>query len=220
MGFNQKILDEEDEKLAEVLSKLSVKNLYLTSLGNSISAGYSFQHNSKPLLLRNVTLIEKMAEKNIETSIFHFARAQNNSDQHVDRWIETNLKLSDMHLYNLTDMHKPDTPYKNPNEAVKYYDLNPKFNPGLKDVITTTDNNMANIIIYNGGTGSFLDNITRKGNRFYIYGFKEDNISIEAILRKVQIFNRDYNANTQIYLCGIPKLLGSKLIDIVVNNKN
>ena len=60
--------------------------------------------------------------------------------------------------------------------------------------------NEANIIVYNGATGSFLDNFTRKGRHLNFYGFYRDFKSMEAVLKTIYLKNPD----TQVYVCGIP----------------
>ena len=91
---------------------------------------------------------------------------------------------------------------------------------GLNDILTNKNINTANIIIYNGCTGSFLDNISRgsivKG--LTLKGFKRDFSSLEAILKYINTKNRYDNTNTQIYICGVPNFLGINISEII--NKN
>lgn len=69
----------------ETLKQNSVKitNLRLISLGNSIASGYSMVRSTKPLLLRNESLEEVLQKENITLERHHFARAQNNNDEHI-----------------------------------------------------------------------------------------------------------------------------------------
>jgi len=87
----------------------------------------------------------------------------------------------------------------------------------MQDVILETSPDMANIVLYNGCTGSFLDNVSRKGKVHHklTYGVKRDTYGIEATLKFIQTFNRTKNINTQVYLCGAPDYLGLGITEII-----
>ena len=85
------IQNEKNMKLAEKLSNSGVKNLRITSAGNSIASGYSMTRTIKPLLLRNESLKEEMEKKNITLEVHNFSRAQNNNDEHVFEWLIANI---------------------------------------------------------------------------------------------------------------------------------
>ena len=93
------------EDLVEVLKQNNVKitNLRLISLGNSIASGYSMVRSTKPLLLRNESLEEVLKEENINFERHHFARAQNNNDEHIFGWLVSNIKESEIHRMNRSD---------------------------------------------------------------------------------------------------------------------
>ena len=88
---------------------------------------------------------------------------------------------------------------------------------GLQDIILEYNPNMANIVIYNGCTGSFLDNITRNGKltEKLTYGINRDTYGLEAILKYIQSENRINNTNTQVYICGVPNFLGINISEII-----
>lgn len=88
---------------------------------------------------------------------------------------------------------------------------------GLQEILFEKSNNLANIIIYNGATGSFLDNITRNGklSQKLTYGIKRDITSLEATLKIIQEKNRNSSLNIQLYLCGAPNFLGLHISDII-----
>lgn len=205
-----------NERLASVLSKFGIKNVRITSLGNSIGSGYSMVRSIKPLLLRNTTLSKILSAKGIELDTHHFARAQNNSDKHVLEWLETNIKESEIHKMNRSDYsgEKTSMPAHIHEEAIdEFYPTEMEQDMGLKDAITESDENMANIVVYNGGTGSFLDGLTRHGSlkQQLLHGVKRDIKNIEASLKIIQANNRSGKSNTQVYLCGAPNFLGMGL---------
>ena len=94
--------------------------------------------------------------------------------------------------------------------------LYPLFaNISIEDLIS--NENASNIIVYNGATGSFLDNVTRGGKHYLTYGIKRDCVSIESFLKYIQEYNRSNNTNIQVYLCGVPSIL--KASDIFINTR-
>lgn len=201
-----------NEILANILEKYKIKNLRLTSMGNSIASGYSLARTTKPLLLRNESIKDIMNMHNIELERYHFARAQNNSDEHVFEWLTSNIKESEIHRLNQIDYSNNPVSMKtnglNNEKIQEYYNTNLSSDKGLQDILFEVKDNLANIIIYNGATGSFLDNITRNGklSRKLTFGIKKDITSIEAILQMIQEKNRNKGLNIQIYLCGAPKI--------------
>lgn len=87
----------------------------------------------------------------------------------------------------------------------KYYPLELEEDVGLRDIIEINDKDTANIIIYNGLTGSFLDVLTRGGNLLHAFkAFDRDLDNFKAFLKYVYLVN----PSTQIYVCGVPNLLG------------
>ena len=102
----------------------------------------------------------------------------------------------------------------------RFYPLNQLSNKGFRDIALESNSTLANILIYNGCTGSFLDNITRQGkfSQMFMYGIKRDLTAIEATLKLIQSNNRLNNSNTQVYICGVPNFLGLN-ISSLINNK-
>ena len=207
-----------NEDLACFLSQDKKNYLSLTSLGNSIATGYSGKDMIKPLLLRNesLELVLKMNHINLETH--SFARAQDNCDEHIFNWLINNTLENEINKMVHMDFGKEETSMLNPglNEEnlEKYYPMYSDNNKGLRDIIANNDLDRANIVVYNGYTGSFLDNITRKGKHFNLYGFKRDLISLEAVLKYIYLTS----PNTQIYVVGVPNLLGINITQLI--NKN
>ncbi|MBQ2639881.1 MAG: hypothetical protein IJF92_03870 [Bacilli bacterium] len=210
--------------LGDMFKRNGIKNLNLVSVGNSIASGYSIQRTIEPLLLRNETIEGVMNSYGVNLERHAFARAQNNNEEHVFEWLTSNIKESEInkmvrHDYgsNLTSM---PVSYLDSRLMNKYYPIKIKDDKGLLDIINNDDKETANILVYNGCTGSFLDNVTRGGklSEMFTYGIKRDIKGLEATLKYIQNNNRTEDTNTQVYLCGAPDYLGLKITNII-NNK-
>lgn len=219
--------DIESKELAKDLvktlkqSNVKINNLRLISLGNSIASGYSMVRTIKPLLLRNKSLEEELNKENIILERHHFARAQNNNDEHVFGWLISNIKESEIHQMNRSDYSgsasSMATKGLTKEQIDEYYPLNMKEDFGLADLIKEKKLDIANIVIYNGCTGSFLDAATRNGNltQQLMAGVNRDTTSFEAVLKYIQEQNRQYNSNTQVYVCGAPNFLGLRISELI-----
>ena len=97
------IQNEKNKELADKLASKGIKNLRITSVGNSIASGYSMMRTIKPLLLRNESLKEEMEKKNITLEVHNFSRAQNNNDEHVFEWLIANITENEINRYNRMD---------------------------------------------------------------------------------------------------------------------
>lgn len=226
MNYN-KILERQaqlNNNLAITLIQAGIKEVILTSLGNSIATGYSLVRKVQPLLLRNESIKDILKKHEIDLDILHFARAQNNGDEHIYDWVVNNRKLSDINKSVQVDYGNCKTSMATPGfdktKINEYYPTYLEDDKGLSDVILNSNDNLANIVVYNGCTGSFLDNVTRQGkvSQKLTYGLNRDIKGLEATLKFIQLNNRFNNINTQVYLCGAPNWLGIHLTDIL-NNK-
>lgn len=212
-------LNKNTEKLASQLERLGIKKFYLTGAGNSLMSGYSTIFKTAPLFKRNTNLTAIFAKHDIDVITTHFARSQNNNDEHIYHYFHANISEQEMYRYNRIDNLKPDTPVvgMTEEEIAKYYPENPALNHHFKDSVLTKENDRANILVYIGATGSFLDNITRGGFPKIISGFKRDFTSISATLKDIQSSNRHDGTNTEVYLVGIPRYMGTSVTDILIN---
>lgn len=216
--MKQELLNDE---LAWLFSKNGIKNFRLLGLGNSIISGYSMVRTTEPLLLRNESLVSIMKKHDIAVECYHYARAQNNNDEHLYDWLVLNTKLSEIHKMNRSDYGNGTTSMPTHNldlsKLEEYYPLEMAKDLGLQEAVLGTAVDMANVIVYNGCTGSFLDNVTRggKATQMFSYGIKRDTCSLEAILKFIQANNRENNTNTQVYICGVPNFLGLGLSEII-----
>lgn len=160
--------------------------------------------------------MEIMKDHGITLVRKHFARAQNNNDEYIASWVIRNIKESEIYKMNRNDYE--DSPTKMPvkinglNRQLieEYYPREIADDQGLSDIILESGFGVANIVIYNGCTGSFLDNVTRNGyvSQKLTYGVKRDLPGIRTVLNYIQTHNRDNNTNTQVYICGAPNFLG------------
>ena len=217
-----KLQEELNKKLGSLLASNGIKKLRLTSVGNSIASGYSLVRTTKPLLLRNESIKNVLDKFNINLERHNFARAQNNNDEHINEWLLTNKKESEINKLNILDYDKNSKIHMQTNELTDekikdYYPISIKEEKGMQDIILESNDDLANIVIYNGATGSFLDNITRNGTLSHklTYGIKRDITSIESTLKIIQNNKRNNNTNTQVYLCGVPNYLGLNITNII-----
>lgn len=213
-------LQQANQEVANKLKTVGIKKVNITCVGNSISSGYSMLHKIKPLLEHNESLSKDFMEEGLSLSKYHFARAQDNSDAKIYRWLEENNTLSDIYQMNRRDYE--GSPQSMPiakdkagnaigiteEELESYYPKNSNDNPHFQDVVNP-NYQTANIIIYNGATGSFLDNETRKGPHKLTGGINKDIMAIDAFMQKINILNDQSltKPGTQVYLVGAPKFL-------------
>ena len=207
-------IQEINKEVANKMSKIGIRYINMVAVGNSISSGYSMVHTVKPLLYYNETLEEDI--KGLST--YHFARAQDNCDAHIYRWLQENCDLREIYQLNRRDYGEFQSlmplAFDSNGEKIgmtkekmeQYYPLSLPNYPRFKDLITP-QKDTANIIIYHGGTGSFLDNITRNGCHKLTYGIKKDIGAIDSFMEEVTLLNeKDTSKNpTQVYLCGAPE---------------
>lgn len=208
-----KILERNNNRFATLLAEMGVSKLNLICLGNSISSGYSFSSFTKPLLLRNESIKNAMQAESIDLSRYHFARPEDNNDEHIYSWLINDVKLSEICKQNRFDIVNMKATGITETNIDVYYPLDDDTT--IKGLLL--DDKSINIIVYNGATGSFLDNVTRGGRHILTYGIKRDCMSIEATLKYIQEINRYKDKKIQVYLCGAPKLLG--LSDAFINTR-
>jgi len=206
-------LERNNNRLARILKSYNISKINMICCGNSISSGFSFTSNTKPLLFRNENIEDIFSENLIDLNRYHFARAEDNNDEHILSYLLNDTKLSEickLNRFDLTAMKATGVDESNIDEL---YPLNDDTT--IKGLISDYDS--SNIIIYNGATGSFLDNVTRGGKHYLTHGIKRDCTSIEAFLKYIQEYNRVNGTNIQVYLCGAPSLL--KASDLFINTR-
>lgn len=217
----KELLDETNRKLIEELSKNHIKKLIISSIGNSISTGFSMCNSSTPLLKRNETLKNHATNGNIFLETHQFAREENNSDEHTLNAFNQNKKESRFNRESRRDYNayiEKNMPLLTESEIDYYYPEKLEEDKGMQDTIFESGDSIANFVIYNGGTGPFLDNLTRKGKHF-LNGISKDVGSIESILSKIQFNNRQNYGKTQVYLCGAPRIALPLASTLAINTR-
>lgn len=209
----RKKLSNINNDFIEMLKRLEIENINLTSFGNSIATGYAMNDDIYPMLKRNDDLFNKLEEHNISVRIHSFARAQDNNDEHLLDWIINNKKESEINKlvhedFNKNNKNKMDIRGLKQEYLEELYPTKLENDIGLQDLIKQGTESEPNIIVYNGATGSFLDNITRHGKHLNLHGFYRDFKSMEATLKTIYLIN----PNTQVYVCGIPNLTKLNLV--------
>lgn len=200
-------LSNANDRFIKMLERVGIKNIHLTSFGNSIATGYAMNDDIYPMLKRNKDLLERIKQLQINASFHSFARAQDNNDEHLLDWIVNNISESEINKlvhvdFDAQNKNSMDARGIKSEDVDKLYPSNPEIDMGLQDLVKLNSKDLANIIVYNGATASFLDNLTRHGKHLNLYGFFRDFKSMEAILKTIYLIN----PNTQVYICGIPNL--------------
>lgn len=213
-------IGEDNLELLELLKDNGIKELVITALGNSISTGFSFCDENKPLLDRNVLLETMCEEYGIDLHKYYFARSENNSDQNIFNWIINNYTEKEMNRMNRRDYRKESNKDLLTEEKIEeYYGEDKASDVHIQDILFNTVDDTSNIVIYNGLTGSFLDNVTRGGKHKLTNGIHKDMSYVESILGLIQNFNRENGSNTEVYLCGVPRVLNTGIQESFMNKK-
>jgi len=206
-----------NETVAEILLRNHITYVNLVAIGNSISSGFRMKGEILPLVHYNQTIQGIFASKGIFYHPYTFARYSNNNDEHVYSWLVNNIKESQMNKLIRADIEVEHVIENGCQVHEEYYPLELEEDKGLSDILLESKEEKATIVIYNGATGSFLDNVTRQGLPKIFSGFQRDYTSMEAVLKYIQELNRQQGTNIQVYLCGIPNLLQQGLNNLVVN---
>lgn len=214
-------LRKTNEELISELSNLDIRKIQISSIGNSIATGFSAMSTNRPLLSRNESLPEIAKANGIKLDTYQFSRFENNSDEHTLNSLLSNKKESAFNAESRCD-------YKNfrmngkqllsKEQALSYYPEDVQEDRGMADVLLDAQDGLANFVIANVGTGAFLDNWTRGGHHLFTNGIAKDRAYIESLLGIIQFYNRQNYANTQVYLCGAPRILNTPLTDIFINS--
>lgn len=160
-------------------------------------------------------------KNNIDIVTYQLSRSENNNGCIVSDWIRRNLSEADCYKWNIADYMRAiedGTPLLD-LEFIKKYFINPS-NTGIKDVIFSSNDELANIVILNLGIGSFLDIFMRKGKKSLNSirnSFERDRSGIVSILEMVQSSNRNDKTKTQIYLCGAPNVSRTFITNLFMN---
>lgn len=216
-------LDKVNEELIHFMRDYPKSSISLTAIGNSISDGFSMSEPGKMLLDRNLGLIDYGKISGVDVSTYQLSRSENNNSLEVARWIIENCCEKDSHRWNRVDYERA---IKNGSPLLDQGQVDEYFSSGsekkIQDVIFNPNKDNANIVILNLGTGSFLDVVTRHGSLSLpnvFFSVKRDVFGIVSILELIQNNNRKNNSNTQVYLCGAPRIMNTVITDIFMNPK-
>ena len=216
-------LEQVNEELVRFMRDYPKDKLSLTAIGNSISDGFSISEPGRLLLDRNLGLIDFGKSNGLDVQTYQLSRSENNNSLAVANWIIQNCCEKDSYNWNIADYRRA---IENEKPLLTEKEINEFFaggsNKKIQDVIFDTNKANANIVILNLGTGSFLDVVTRHGSLSIpsIFGSVDRDIyGINAILEFIQNNNRLHNSNTQLYLCGAPRILNTAVTDIFMNSK-
>lgn len=214
-------LSETNEKLIQYIKDYPKESIYLTAIGNSISNGFSISEPGRLLLDRNRELIEVGKSQGIDVKTTQLSRSENNNALFVAEWIRTNCCEKDSHIWNVEDYRRHA---REGNPLLTEEEMDEFFKNGkteqIQDVIFDGNPTVANIVILNLGTGSFLDIVTRHGSLTLPTLFdslNRDTRGISQILEFIQNNNRENGAHTQIFLCGAPRIVNTILTDLFMN---
>lgn len=214
-------LDEINEKFVEYMKNYPKKSISLTAIGNSISDGFSFSEPDRPLLDRNLELIELAKRNGLVIKKNQLSRSENNNSLAVASWIRNGCTEQDCYDWNKEDYRRNAREGKtllSDEEIEKYFSNGNK--ESIEDVILNPLED-ANIVIINLGTGSLLDVLVRSGKITFSNisnSVQRDLRGISEILELIQDNNRQNNSHTQVYLCGAPRVMDTQITDLVMNN--
>ena len=216
-------LEKANEELVKFMRDYPKDKLSLTAIGNSISDGFSMSEPGKLLLDRNLGLVDYGKNNGLDVQTYQLSRSENNNALAVSNWIIQNCCEKDSYNWNIADYRRA---IKSGSPLLTEDEINKFFSGGsdkqIQDIIFDTSKTNANIVILNLGTGSFLDVVTRHGSLSIpniFHSVDRDIYGINSILELIQNNNRKNNSNTQIYLCGAPRIVNTAITDIFMNSK-
>lgn len=202
---NLQIQAEQNKVLSSRVAKLfenidGNKPLNISSMGNSISSGYSKCDEMIPLLARTSLYKEGYQDVNF----YSYARVRRNEERNVLNWYDVNIEHMEINNLLIADILAKEEQYARfgERELGEYQKFAKRTNLGMQDYVQLDKN----IIIYNGLSGSFTDTL-RKGNIHdkakLLSCFKKDYEDLKALLKQ---FYRD-NPHVQVYVCGLPDFM-------------
>lgn len=216
-------LDQTNEELVKFMRDYPKDKIILTAIGNSISDGFSMSEPGRVFLDRNLGLVNIGQNNGIPVETYQLSRAFNNNALAVANWIRENCSEKESYRWNKEDykrLIRKGDPLLTEEEIEEFF--KDGSDKGVQEILFNADKKAANIVILNLGTGSFLDVITRHGSLTIPNIFRSvdrDMYGISDILEMIQNNNRSNNSNTQIYLCGAPRIINTALTDIFMNSK-
>ena len=209
-----------NKKLADKFMELGITHFRLTSLGNSLALGLSLVRGNQLLLYRNLSLSDVMDEASIALERYHFACIRGNSEVDIYSFLVNNVKESSilemnfkdyMNIFDCFSLYQLDNRENMPPYSSSYFDK------GIRDLVLESAEGLANVIVYQGCTNSltkaFFDK--KKMVTTFLFEKRDDFNRLSSILDYFQMMNRINGSTTQIYLCGVPDVLGLHFSEII-----
>ncbi len=211
--LEEKTIENEiiSEEFLTMLEKLGIEKLNIASVGNSISAGYSKCDKIMPFLMRSA-----LYNQSDNINYYSYARVRRNEEINVLRWYNRNISHPEINALNIDDLvvkkHAYVQKYWNGSTIKNYEELANAKKDGLRD-FNLMDNS---IIIYNGLTGAVTNAIRRgtvKDKLKFWKNFRKDIIDCKLLFSQIYLDN----PHTQVYICGLPNIAGTRLINCFDN---
>ena len=201
---------KEEEKLCEKVMQLfsdcKTDSINMGSVGNSIASGYSKCDEMSPFFPRSHIL---QHEDNI--SFYTYARVRRNEEINVLNWYSSNLIHRDINMLLMSDILVKKEKYAGFSDRQKdlYERMAYTTNIGFRDYVHLSNN----IMIYSGLSGTFTD-ILRKGDsvdrKKLLNCFRSDFEYLKMFLIQAWLDN----PRLQIYVCGLPDVMGIGLTNM------
>ncbi len=206
-------------KLIQVLAEDKIKKLSLVFTGNSITSGFTVSDKVIPMGQRIPTIIlQNLKELNV--GIYDVAIAGDNSDEHLLNNYINNTPLKDYVDFNRANYFVDGNMGAKCNiteeEFEQYYNFTYNSDITIQEAMFSEQKEEANIVVYCGLTGKFLDNFDRGVLGDMVNSFskiKQDYGSAHGFLSSISNKNRQ-GKNTQVYIIGVPNFLGIRVAEI------
>lgn len=169
-------------------------------MGNSIASGYSKCDEMIPFFARSHILSHED-----KISFYTYARVRRNEEINVLNWYGSNLTHRDINMLLMSDILAKKGRYAGFNKKHKdlYEHMANQTNIGFRDYIHLSNN----IMIYSGLSGTFTD-IMRKGDgvdrKKLLSCFHNGFEYLKMFLTQAWLDN----PKPQIYVCGLPDVMG------------
>ena len=218
-------LNATNHQMAGMFKKENKSKVLITAIGNSISNGMSMSEPGKMLLDRNEKLIDIGKSHGVDFNTYQLSRWEANNSVTVADWIARNCCEKDAHEWSINDYKRfpVDRNYKLYESDEEIDELfKGGSTEGIQERLRRSGDDLANIVIINVGTGSFLDVLTRHGSLTIpniFYSLHRDVAGLTEILSMIERLNRDPNVQTktQVYLCGAPRVMNTIITDAMMN---
>ena len=205
----EKLIREEkilSDKMIQLFTDCGISQINMGSVGNSIASGYTKCDEMLPLFERT-----SLIDCSYNINFFSYARVRRNEEFNVLNWYHQNISHQEINLLLIADIMAKRKKYANFGDvqSKKYEAMKKRTNIGMRDYVKLENN----IMIYNGLSGTLTD-IVRKGDACdrvtLLRCFKNDCEYLKMFLTELYLDN----PCMQIYICGLPDILGLGISNI------